>query len=62
MNIARRKGINHVFKNHKPFVINIRTYRDITSVYIRPLFAHFRPVIFRSRDHAPPNSVRIKPL
>ena len=60
MNINKRKVVDSTFKNYKPFFIKIDTYRDI-SVQIRPLFANFRPVKFRSRNQTPPNSVRIKP-
>ena len=60
MNITK-KVVDSVLKNQEQLFINIGTYRDIL-VQICPLFANFRPVKFRSRDRAPPNSVRIKPL
>ena len=61
MKITKRKVVNSVCKIHKQFFINISTYRDL-SVYIRPLFIDFRPVKFRLRDRAPPNSMCIKRL
>ena len=61
MNITKRKPVDSVLKNHKPFFINIGNYRDI-SVQNRPLSAHFWPVKFWSRDRAPPNLVCIKHL
>ena len=59
MNITKRKVVDSVLKNHKPFLINIGNYRDIL-VQIRQLFAHFWPVKFWSHDRMPPNSVCIK--
>ena len=45
MNITKRKAVDSVLKNHKPFFINISNYRDI-SVQNRPLSAHFWLVNF----------------
>ena len=56
MNITKRKVVDRVLKNHKPFFINIGTYRNI-PVQICPLFAAFRILKLRSRDRAYPNSV-----
>ena len=61
MNITKKKAVDSVLKNHKPFFINIGDYRDI-SVQNRPLLAHFRPVKFWSRDRAPPNLVCLEHL
>ena len=47
--MTKRKVVDSVLKNHKPFFINIGNYRDI-SVQIRQLFANFRSVKFWSRD------------
>ena len=60
MYLTKRAVVDSVFKNYNPFFNNIDTYRDIL-VQIRPLFADFRPVKFRSCDRSPSNSVRIKP-
>ena len=57
--ITKRKVVDSVFKNHKPFFINIGNYRDI-SVQIRQLFADFGSVKFWSRDRETPNFVCIK--
>ena len=59
MNITKRKVIDSVLKNHKPFFIKIGIYRDI-SVQVRQLFAHFRPVKFWLRDLVPLSSVCTK--
>ena len=58
-NIPKRKAVDSVLKNHKPFFIHIGNYR-VTSVQNHPLFAHFWPVKFWSRDWALPNLVCIK--
>ena len=56
MNITKRKTVDSVLKNRKPFFINIGNYRDIL-VQNRPLSAYFWPVKFWSQDRAPPNLV-----
>ena len=56
MNVTKRKAVDSVLQNHKPFFINIGITRDI-SIQNRPLSAHFWPVKFWSRDWAPPSSV-----
>ena len=58
MNITKRKVVDSVLKNHKPFFVNIGADRDI-SLQTRQLFVHFRPVKFCSRDRAPPNKTGI---
>ena len=60
VNEHNQKVVNSVFKDYKPVFINGGAYRDI-SIQIRPLFADFRPVKFRSCDRTPPNLVPIKP-
>ena len=52
MNITLRKVVGSMFKNHKPFFINIGNHRDM-SVQTRQHFAHFCPVKFWSRDRVP---------
>ena len=47
--ITKKKVVDSVLKNHKPFSIKIDNHRDI-SVQIRQLFAHFRPATFWSRN------------
>ena len=50
--MTKRKTVDSVLKKHKSFSIKIGVYRDIL-VLNRPLFAHFRPVTFWSRDRVP---------
>ena len=52
MNITNTKVLISVFKNHKFFSKNITTYRDIPLQNL-PLFVHFPPQKFRSRDWEP---------
>ena len=47
--------VDSVLKIHKPFFIIKGNYQDISV--LTQLFANFRPVKFRSRDRALPNSV-----
>ena len=61
MNITKRKPVDSVLKNHKPFFINIGKYRDIL-VQNHSLSAHFWAVKFWSRDWVPPNLVCVKHL
>ena len=61
MNITKRKAVDSVLKNHKPFFINIGNYRDIL-VQNSTLSAHFWPVKFWSSNGAPPKLVCIKHL
>ena len=54
MNITNTKVQISVFKNHKFFSKNITTYRDIPLQNL-PLFDHFPPQKFWSRDWEPSN-------
>ena len=54
--MTKRKVVDIVHKNHKPYFLNIGNHRDI-SVQTRQLFARFWPVTFWSRDRTLPNSV-----
>ena len=54
-NITTGEKVDSVFKNHRPFLINIDNYQ--LSVQICLLFDRFWPVKFCSHDRAPPNSV-----
>ena len=58
MHITRRKAVDKVLKNHKPFFIDIGSIPDI-PVQICRLSANFRPLKLRSRDRAPTNSVLV---
>ena len=58
MNMTNTKALITVFKNHKFFSKNITTYRDIPLQNL-PLFDHFLPQKFRSRDWEPSNLVCI---
>ena len=58
MNMTNTKVLISVFKNRKLFSENITTYRDIALQNL-PLFVHFPPQKFRSRDWEPSNLVRI---
>ena len=61
MNMTMRKTVSSVFKNHKIFVINMGSYRDV-PVQNCPLLADFWPLKSQSRDWAPSNLVGIQPL
>ena len=56
--MTNTKVLISVFKNHKLFSKNVTTYRDIPLQNL-PLFVHFPPKKFRSRDCEPSNLVRI---
>ena len=53
MNITKRKAVDSVLKNHKPFFIKIGNYRDM-SVQNRSLSAPSWPVKFWLRDPGAP--------
>ena len=51
MNLIIRKVVDNVFKNYKPFFINIGTYQD-TLVRIWALFDNFWPLNLYVQDEA----------
>ena len=56
--MTNTKVLISAFKHHKLFSKNITTYRD-TPIQNLPLFVHFPPQKFWSRDWEPSNLVRI---